>query len=68
MADTIVMLLLLIGLSVADWGQTLDIADRGAEMGIVETNPILGEDPSRADDNTFFIRRSPEYQKLKVAF
>jgi len=39
-------------LNVIDWGQTLDIADRPDKY--YETNPILGEHPSRAEVNKYF--------------
>jgi len=35
---------------ILDWGQTLDIENR---PGIIETNPILGEHPSRSDINIY---------------
>ena len=39
-------------LNVIDWGQTLDIAGNPDEY--YETNPILGEHPSRAEVNRYF--------------
>ena len=38
-------------LHMVDWGQTLDIADSLKDY--YETNPILGEHPSRSEVNTY---------------
>ena len=39
-------------LNIIDWGQTLDIVDKPGEY--YETNPILGDHPSRAEVNRYF--------------
>jgi len=40
-----------LGLHVADWGQTLDIAEND---DFYETNPVLGKQPSRGEVNRYF--------------
>jgi len=40
-------------LKIIDWGQTLDIADKPDQY--YETNPILGEHPSKGDVNKWFM-------------
>lgn len=59
MAETITLLALLITLNCADWAQTLDISDRGQELGIYETNALIGKQPDRADVNTYFAIAIP---------
>jgi hypothetical protein len=44
---------LLAGLYIIDWGQTLDIADRRDE-GYYEINPIIGNHPTRGRVNAVF--------------
>lgn len=41
-----------LALHVADWGQTLDIADHPEKWH--ETNPVLGSHPSRGEVNGWF--------------
>ena len=41
------------GLNIIDWGQTLDIADKPEYY--YEINPALGEHPSRAKVNRYFV-------------
>ena len=38
-------------LHMVDWGQTLDIADQPKDY--YETNPVLGQHPSRSEVNTY---------------
>jgi hypothetical protein len=38
-------------LHIADWGQTLDIANH---PNTIETNPILGNNPTRGEINAYF--------------
>lgn len=40
-------------LHVADWGQTLDIADHPERF--YERNPVLGRHPSRGEVNRWFL-------------
>lgn len=40
------------GITIVDWGQTLNISDHG---GMYEMNPILGKHPERREINTYFI-------------
>lgn len=42
-----------LALHVADWGQTLDIADHPGEF--YERNPVLGRHPSRGEVNRWFL-------------
>lgn len=43
-------------LHVIDWGQTLDISESCTSGGTYyETNPILGECPSRGEVNRYFL-------------
>lgn len=42
-----------LALHVADWGQTLEIADHPEKWH--EYNPVLGSHPSRGDVNAYFI-------------
>lgn len=57
MTETLTLLLALITLNVADWGQTLDIARNPTEYH--EYNPILGDHPSVSDVNTYFAIAIP---------
>lgn len=59
MAEYIALISALVVINCADWAQTQDLADNGESMGIVETNRILGNSPTRSEVNTYFALAIP---------